>query len=489
MGRDCDIGMNSKKHMDEHHKATGGKPLTRFPPEPNGYLHIGHAKAMRFNFVVAAENGGNTYLRYDDTNPDKENHEFIDHIRKNVEWLGWNPYKITYSSDYFDELHELAIKLIKKGKAYVCHQSALEMRDCREKMINSPFRDRSVEENLKLFNHMKQGRFSEGECSLRVKMNMQSDNANLRDFVAYRIRYTSHPMTGDKWCIYPTYDFTHCIVDSLENISHSLCTLEFEIRRESYYQLLKDCDLYKPIVWEYSRLNISNTILSKRYIEKLVKMGKCSGWGDPRLMTLEGLRNRGYTPSMLNDFCAQIGVSRKGNENVTSYHLLENFARKESDRLAPRTFGVMDPVLLKINNLKESNAVIKCKGNKFPADPSKGDQTFTLTENVYIDKNDFLEVHDKGSHGLSPEQPVCLKYGPWVEFVKCVKKADGSIDHVEVKILPNFENKEKLKGFIHWVSKEHAMNATFHLYEPHFLVEDLKGKMREDEKEGNTNPN
>lgn len=246
MGRDCDIGMNTKEQLDKHYAFTGGKPLTRFPPEPNGYLHIGHAKAMRFNFVVAAENGGQTYLRFDDTNPCKENHEFIDHIKKNVEWLGYKPWKITASSDWFDELYNLAIELIKKGKAYVCHQAAKDMREYRDKKMDSPYRNRSVEENLKLFNHMRQGRFDEGSCSLRVKMDMKSDNPNLRDFVAYRIRFVPHPMTGDKWCIYPTYDYTHCTVDSLENITHSLCTLEFEIRRESYYQLLKDMDLYKP---------------------------------------------------------------------------------------------------------------------------------------------------------------------------------------------------------------------------------------------------
>lgn len=267
IGRDCNIGANTGEVLKKHQAFAKGRMLTRFPPEPNGYLHIGHAKAIRFNFVVAQENGGETYLRFDDTNPCKENHEFIDHIKKNVAWLGYKPWKVTASSDYFQELYDLAVELIRRGKAYVCHQNAEDMSKYRNEKRDSPYRNRTVEESLKLFEHMRQGRFEEGECSLRVKMNMQHENPCMRDFVAYRIRYTDHPHSGDKWCVYPTYDYTHCIVDSLEDITHSLCTLEFEIRRESYYQLLKDLDLYKPYVWEYSRLNISNTVLSKRKIE------------------------------------------------------------------------------------------------------------------------------------------------------------------------------------------------------------------------------
>lgn len=352
IGRDCNIGANSEKHIKEHLAFTGGKIVTRFPPEPNGYLHIGHAKAIRFNFTVAAENGGITYLRYDDTNPCKENHEFIDHIQKSVSWLGYKPWKITHSSDYFQELYDIAVKLIKDGKAYVCHQTADEIKLYRNEKRNSPYRDRSVEENLALFEQMREGRFEEGKATLRVKMDMQHENPNMRDFIAYRIRFVDHPMTGDKWCIYPSYDYTHCLVDSIENITHSLCTLEFEIRRESYYQLLKDANVYKPYVWEYSRLNITNTVMSKRKIEKLVELGLVKSWKDPRLLTIEGLRKRGYSASMINDFCAHLGVARKGNENFTSHKLLEKFARTELDREAPRTFGVVNPVLLEIVNIE-----------------------------------------------------------------------------------------------------------------------------------------
>lgn len=370
IGRDCHVGANSKEHIKAHedfkkkHKA---QVVTRFPPEPNGYLHIGHAKAIRFNFTVAKENDGICYLRFDDTNPCKENHEFIDHIKKNVAWLGYEPWKVSASSDYFQELYDLAVDLIKRDKAYVCFQTGDEMHKYREEKKDSPWRNKSVEENLRLFEHMRQGRFDEGECCLRVKMDMQNDNPNMRDFVAYRIRFTPHPHSGDEWCIYPTYDYTHCLVDSLENITHSLCTLEFETRRESYYQLLKDCDVYKPNVWEYSRLNVSNTVLSKRRIEKLVDSGLVEGWNDPRLLTLEGLRRRGYTPSMLNAFCKEIGVARKGNENVTSIKLLENFARLELDKGAPRTFGVMDPIHIKITNFKELKNT-KHEAMLFPAD-------------------------------------------------------------------------------------------------------------------------
>ena len=474
IGRDCTIGANQEKHIKSHEafkKASNAQVVTRFPPEPNGYLHIGHAKAIRFNFLVAQENNGICYLRFDDTNPCKENHEFIDHIKKNVAWLGYKPWKVTASSDYFQDLFDMAVDLIKRDKAYVCFQTGDEMHKYREEKKDSPWRNRSVEDNLRDFEHMRQGRFAEGECCLRVKMDMQNDNPNMRDFVAYRIRYTPHPHSGDKWCIYPTYDYTHCLVDSIENITHSLCTLEFETRRESYYQLLKDCDIYKPNVWEYSRLNVSNTVLSKRRIEKLVNEGFVEGWNDPRLLTLEGLRRRGYTPSMLNAFCKEIGVARKGNENITSIKLLENFARLELDRLAPRTFGVMDPLHIVITNFKDLKET-KHEAMLFPADlqdKSRGTQTYTLTENVYIEQEDFSEVHNSKFFGLTPEQPCRLKYSHVIKLVSVEKNPDGSINHLKVEALPDYEL--KLKGNIHWVSKENSLDAVCNLYSVHFLVE------------------
>jgi glutaminyl-tRNA synthetase len=458
VGRDCDIGANSKKHLDKHLAFTKGKIMTRFPPEPNGYLHIGHAKAIRFNFTVAKENGGLCYLRFDDTNPCKENNEFIDHIKKNVKWLGYEPWKVTASSDYFDELHDLAVELIKKDKAYVCHQTPEESSEYRNLKKDSPYRNRSVEENIKLFKMMRQGRFAEKECCLRVKMDMQHDNPNMRDFAAYRIRYVNHPHSGDKWCIYPTYDYTHCIVDSLENITHSLCTLEFEIRRESYFQLLKDCDIYKPIVWEYSRLNISNTVLSKRKIEKLVNTGVVSNWNDPRLLTLEGLRKRGYTPSMINDFCEHLGVARKGNENVVSMKVLEQFARKELDKDAPRTFAVLDPLEIEIVNFADLKDTV-VKAPLFPVDKemTRGSNTYTLTKNIYIEKADFSETDDKKHFGLQPNQMVDLLCGPVLKFVSY----DSVANLVKVEAVTTTE---KLKGHLHWVSKAHALTATVNNY-------------------------
>ena len=369
--RDMDAG-NSPEILAKHRAATGGKVHTRFPPEPNGYLHIGHAKSIRFNFTVAKAYGGNTYLRFDDTNPCKENNEFIDHIKDIVSWLGYEPYKTTASSDYFQELYDIAINLIKKDKAYVCFQTSEEMKAGRDSKEDSPWRNKPVEENLKKLEKMRQGRYAEGEACLRVKMDMQNANPNLRDFVAYRIRYVSHPHTGDAWCIYPTYDYTHCLVDSIENVTHSLCTLEFETRRESYYQLLKDAEMFQPFVYEFSRLNISNTVLSKRKIEKLVSTGRCRGWDDPRLHTIQGLKRRGYTPSMINTFCEAIGVSRHGNETLVSNKKLEFYARKELDVSAPRTFAVLDPLKVEITNFKDIKAN-KIAVHLFPGFPEKGE--------------------------------------------------------------------------------------------------------------------
>uniref|UniRef100_A0A7S3HZG3 glutamine--tRNA ligase n=2 Tax=Favella ehrenbergii TaxID=182087 RepID=A0A7S3HZG3_9SPIT len=469
IGRDVDVG-NTPEILAKHRAFTGGKVHTRFPPEPNGYLHIGHAKAIRFNFKVAEEYGGRTYLRFDDTNPCKENNEFIDHINEIVSWLGYSPFKVTASSDYFQELHDYAVELIKRGKAYVCFQKAEEMSRCRNEKIDSPWRDTSVDENLKSFQKMKQGRFAEGECTLRVKMNMQHDNPCMRDFVAYRVRYTAHPHAGDSWCIYPTYDFTHCLVDSLENITHSLCTLEFEIRRESYYQLLKDLDAYQPYVWEYSRLNISNTVLSKRKIEALINKGFVSGWDDPRLHTIQGLRRRGYTPSMINKFCAKIGVARTGNENLTSYKKLEFYAREELNTSAPRTFAVLDPVELEVVNFDEV-AEKRIEACIFPPDKTKGVNMLDLTPHIFVDREDFSETEKKGFFGIMPGQVVCLRYGPFVLLEEVVKGADGSIEKVKVRVVPTPE--KKVKGVIHWVSKEHSVASVVNQYSNLMTVENV----------------
>ncbi|KAJ4808672.1 Glutamine--tRNA ligase [Rhynchospora pubera] len=302
---------NTRDLLDKHLKVTGGKVLTRFPPEPNGYLHIGHAKAMFIDFGLAKDRGGSCYLRFDDTNPEAEKTEYIDHIKEIVGWMGWEPFKITYTSDYFQDLYDLAVELIKKGLAYVDHQTPEEIKEYREKMMNSPWRDRPIDESLKLFDDMRRGLIEEGKATLRMKQDMQSDNKNMNDLIAYRIKFTPHPHAGDKWCIYPSYDYAHCIVDSLENITHSLCTLEFEIRRPSYYWLLVALGLYQPYVWEYSRLNISNTVMSKRKLNRLVTEKWVDGWDDPRLLTLAGLRRRGVSATAINSFIRGIGITRR----------------------------------------------------------------------------------------------------------------------------------------------------------------------------------
>eukprot|EP00268_Persea_americana_P068067 TRINITY_DN9432_c2_g1_i1.p1 TRINITY_DN9432_c2_g1~~TRINITY_DN9432_c2_g1_i1.p1 ORF type:complete len:560 (-),score=106.21 TRINITY_DN9432_c2_g1_i1:68-1747(-) len=302
---------NTKEQLEKHLKVTGGKVFTRFPPEPNGYLHIGHAKAMFVDFGLAKERDGSCYLRFDDTNPEAEKKEYIDHIEEVVRWMGWKPFKVTYTSDYFQDLYDLSVELIRRGHAYVDHQTPDEIKEYREKKLNSPWRNRPIEESLKLFNEMKQGMIEEGKATLRMKQDMQSDNFNMYDLIAYRIKFTPHPHAGDQWCIYPSYDYSHCIVDSLENITHSLCTLEFETRRASYYWLLEALDLYKPYVWEYSRLNVTNTVMSKRKLNRLVREKWVDGWDDPRLMTLAGLRRRGVSSTSINAFVRGVGITRR----------------------------------------------------------------------------------------------------------------------------------------------------------------------------------
>ena len=299
---------NSPEKLKAHLAATEGRIVTRFPPEPNGYLHIGHAKAMFVDFGMARQYDGVCYLRYDDTNPEAEKLEYIEHIQDIVAWMGWKPWKITYSSDYFTELYDFAVELIKRGHAYVCHQTKDEIEASREKREASPWRDRPIEESLCLFEDMRRGLVDEGKATLRMKMDHKNANYNMFDLIAYRIKFTPHPHAGDKWCIYPSYDYTHCLVDALENITHSLCTLEFETRRASYYWLLEVLDTYKPFVWEYARLNITHNVMSKRKLNKLVTGGLVKGWDDPRLLTLAGLRRRGVSPTSINAFCREVGL-------------------------------------------------------------------------------------------------------------------------------------------------------------------------------------
>jgi len=461
IGRDLKSAMNPPNILEKHLKETGGKVLTRFPPEPNGYLHIGHAKAMRFSFTSAAQAGGHCYLRFDDTNPEKETKEFIDNIKENVEWLGYKPWKITYASDYFENLYELARELIKKGKAYVCHQNKADMNEYRDKKLDSPFRNRSVEENLKLFEMMRQGRFEEKECCLRMKIDMKHSNPCMRDPVAYRIKYAPHPHAGDKWCIYPTYDYTHCLNDSLENITHSLCTLEFEIRRDSYYWLLEALDMYRPFVWEYSRLNLTKIAMSKRKLTDLVTKNLVRGWDDPRLPTINGLRRRGYTAEAINNFVDTVGVTRRGNDNFLSIKLLEHCIRTDLDKKANRTLAVLDPLKVTIVNVPD-NYKLELETPLIPKNKEAGNRKIHLQKVFYIERSDFSSNNNEDYFGLTPNQEVGLKYTGIIKFKDAVKNEQGEITELLCEFDPE---SKKTKGRIHWISANEAVRAEIRLYD------------------------
>ncbi|XP_027099933.2 glutamine--tRNA ligase-like [Coffea arabica] len=442
---------NSKEILDKHLKTTGGKVWTRFPPEPNGYLHIGHAKAMFVDFGLAKERGGSCYLRYDDTNPEAEKKEYINHIEEIVGWMGWEPFKITYTSDYFQELYELAVELIRRGHAYVDHQTPEEIKEYREKKMNSPWRDRPIEESLRLFDEMKRGMIEEGKATLRMKQDMQSDNFNMYDLIAYRIKFTPHPHAGDKWCIYPSYDYAHCIVDSLENITHSLCTLEFETRRASYYWLLDALGLYLPYVWEYSRLNLTNTVMSKRKLNRLVTDKWVDGWDDPRLMTLAGLRRRGVTPSAINAFVRGIGITRS-DSSLIRLDRLEYHIREELNKTAARAMVVLNPLKVVITNL-EAGSVMDLDAKKWPdADDASSMYKVPFSKVVYIERSDFRMKDSKDYYGLAPGKSVLLRYAfP----IKCTEVILGDDKESVLEIRAEYDpsKKTKPKGVLHWVAE------------------------------------
>ncbi|XP_076237813.1 glutaminyl-tRNA synthetase [Calliopsis andreniformis] len=446
---------NTHELLQKHLKVTGGKVITRFPPEPNGILHIGHAKAININFGYAAAHDGICYLRYDDTNPEKEEEKFFIGIREMVEWLGYKPAKITHSSDYFQQLYEWAIKLIEKGLAYVCHQSSEEMKGFNPPP--SPWRDRPISENLQLFSNMKDGLLEEGEATLRMKVTLEEGK---QDPVAYRIKYTPHHRTGDQWCIYPTYDFTHCLCDSIENITHSLCTKEFQSRRSSYYWLCNALDIYCPVQWEYGRLNMSYTVVSKRKIAKLIEQGIVSDWDDPRLFTLTALRRRGFPPEAINNFCAQMGVT--GAQAVVDPAVLEACVRDVLNVTATRHMAVLDPLKITISNFPHENP-IKLTVPDFPTAPEKGQHEITFNEVIYIETSDFKEKAEKDFRRLTPNQPVGLKYAGVVLTVEKIERdSSDNIVNITVKQEPICET-NKPKTFIHWVSN--PVLASIRLYE------------------------
>jgi glutaminyl-tRNA synthetase len=446
--RDVASAENTPELLAKRSAATDGKIVCRFPPEPNGYLHVGHAKAMFVDFGFAQKTGGYTILRFDDTNPVAEKTEYIDSILDIVSWLGHTPARITYSSDYFEELYDLAVELIRRDKAYVCHQTGEDIRKGREFMVDSPYRGRPVEESLALFADMRKGVYAEGEAILRMKIDMKAVNPVMRDPIAYRVLHSPHARTGDTWCIYPSYDYTHCIVDSLEWITHSLCTLEFEIRRDSYYWLLEALDLYRPFVWEFARLSLEYTMMSKRKLKELVERGIVSGWDDPRMPTLSGMRRRGYPATAINRFCAAIGASRASN--MIGLHVLEHWVRDELNQTSPRAFAVLRPLRVVITNFRGEESLI---ASNHPKDESLGTRELLLTDTVYIEATDFRPVDEKSYYGLAPGKTAMLRYAFPVTVNEVVMKDNDSDEVAELRVTMDYEKSVKPKGVLHWVNQ------------------------------------
>ena len=444
---------------------------TRFPPEPNGYLHIGHAKSICLNFGLAQQYGGKCNLRFDDTNPTKEDVEYVDSIKEDIRWLGFSWDGYFYASDYFDKIYELTIELIKQGKAYVCDLTADQMREYRgtltEKGKNSPYRDRSVEENLKLFEEMKEGKHKEGSRVLRAKIDMASPNLNMRDPVLYRILFADHHRTGSKWCIYPMYDYTHPISDALENISHSVCTLEFEDHRPLYDWATENCGFKNPPhQYEFARLNITNTIMSKRFLKQLVEEKKVSGWDDPRMPTICGIRRRGYPPEAVKNFCDSIGVAKANSE--VDFSMLEFAVRDTLNKTAERAMAVKNPVKIKITNFNPSDSV--CEFEQNPNEEPKKFRAIEFSEEIYIDGSDFSENPPAKYFRLKPEGYVRLKGAYIIRCEEVIKKADGSIDYLKCSVIEhsksgNDQSGIKAKGVIQWVNAKNAVPVTFKIFD------------------------
>ena len=454
-----------------------GRVHTRFPPEPNGYLHIGHAKSICLNFGLARDYDGKCNLRFDDTNPLKEEVEYVDSIQEDVRWLGFTWDNRFFASDYFERIFECAVKLIEMGKAYVDSLSAEEIRQYRgtlkEPGRNSPFRERGVEENLDLFRRMRAGEFPDGAHVLRAKIDMASPNIVMRDPTLYRIRHAAHHRTGTNWCIYPMYDFTHCLSDSFEGITHSICTLEFENNRELYDWVLDTLGLYHPRQYEFARLNMTHVALSKRKLIKLVESGVVDGWDDPRMPTISGFRRRGYTPESIRDFCERIGVARSAN--VVDYALLEHCLREDLNARAPRVMGVLRPLKLTIVNYPEDQ-VEEFEFPYHPEDESQGSRKLPFCRDLWIERTDFMEDAPKKWFRLAPGKEVRLRYAYYVRCVEVVKDASGEVVEVKCEYDPATkggwsDDGRKVKGTLHWLSARHAAPAEFRLYDHLFPAE------------------
>ena len=456
-------------------------PITRFPPEPNGFLHIGHAKSICLNFGISAEYSGICHLRFDDTNPSKEEAEYVKSIQEDVRWLGfdWQDH-LYFASDYFEQLYAFAEELINRGKAYVCELSGDEIRQYRGTLTEpgrkSPYRDRSVSENLDLFRKMKSGEFSDGSRVLRAKIDMASPNMNMRDPVIYRILKVPHHRTGSKWCIYPMYDYTHCLSDMLENITHSLCTLEFEDHRPLYDWVLETLETpCHPRQIEFARLNLTYTVMSKRKLLQLVNEKHVDGWDDPRMLTISGLRRRGYTPKAVRTFCDQIGIGKR--ESWIDMSILENGIRDDLNEIAPRVMGVLEPLKVIIDNYPEDQ-VEELEAQNHPQKPERGSRQLPFSRELYIERSDFMEEPPRKFFRLGPGREVRLRYGYYITCVSYDKdELSGEITALHCTYDPatkggSSPDGRKVKGTIHWVSAQHALPCGVFLYDRLFSVED-----------------
>jgi len=469
-----------QKIIDEDNKINkwDNRVHTRFPPEPNGYLHIGHAKSICLNFGIAEKYNGKCNLRFDDTNPLKEDKEYVNSIIEDVKWLGfdWNE-KPFFASDYFGQMYQYAIQLVKKGKAYVCDQSNEDIRNCRGTLTNpgkeSPFRNRTIDENISLFMRMKNGEYENGEKTLRAKIDMSHPNLNMRDPVIYRILHSEHHRTGKEWCIYPMYDWAHGLEDALEKITHSLCTLEFEDHRPLYDWYLNELDIYHPQQIEFARLNINFTVLSKRKLKKLVDENYVDGWDDPRMPTISGLRRRGYTPKSIRDFSENVGITKR--DSIIDIVRLENSLRQELNKNAPRVLSVLDPLKIIITNYPDGEDEMMEAVNN-PENNDSGTRNIPFSKEIFIEKSDFMEDPPKKFFRLSPGREVRLRYAYFITCTDVIKDKKGNIREVHCTYDPksrggNSPDGRKVKATLHWVSSLHAINAEIRLYDRLFIKE------------------
>ncbi len=470
-------------------KKYDGRVHTRFPPEPNGYLHIGHAKSICLNFGIAEEYGGLCNLRFDDTNPAKEEEEYVKSIIEDVKWLGfdWGD-RLFFGSDYFDQMHKYAIQLVKKGKAYVDDLNAKEISEYRGTLTkpgkNSPYRDRSIEENLDLFKRMEVGEFKDGEKVLRAKIDMSHPNLNMRDPVIYRILHASHHRQGDKWCIYPMYDWAHGLEDSIEDVTHSICTLEFENHRPLYDWFLDELGVYHPQQIEFARLNLTFTIMSKRMLLELVEGEHVNGWDDPRLPTISGMRRRGYSPASIRNFCSRIGVAKVNS--MVDFSFLKHCVRENLNKTAPRFMGVLHPLKVVIENYPEDK-VEEFDAINNPEDPDAGKRKIPFSKELYIEETDFMEDPPKKFYRLAPSIEVRFRYSYLITCKEAVKK-NGKIVELRCTLDPKTKggyapDGRKVKSTIHWVSAKHAQDAEVRLYDRLFTVEDPAGQKDKDYKD------